>query len=290
MQENNINLTLSVVITNYNYGHFLEKCITSVLEQTYKPIEIIIADDASTDNSIEIIRKYELLDSRIRAIVNPVNLKLAKNKHNAILQAKGEYIRSIDSDDYLYNINVLKNEMSLIEEYRRLHNKDIISFSKEILVDKDGGKLQFYYKKIFQGDIFMKLLTKSYLARYFTMKKKQYLSVNGFDLNSKLYVDWVLRLKLASKYEYYYTNEEGTAYRQHGDGMSSSKDLYHLKWRRNAYKNVLPYLSRKEQIEAFFRFYLYYIRKLFLIPIKKITFLYTPLQSLKNKLLMLKSE
>ena len=90
--------TVSVIIPVYNNSPYLDKCIESVLKQTYKKLEIIIVDDHSTDNSLEVILKYH--DKRIKVV------KLRKNSGAAIARNKGtelatgDYICYLDSDDY----------------------------------------------------------------------------------------------------------------------------------------------------------------------------------------------
>ncbi|MDR2208212.1 MAG: glycosyltransferase [Azoarcus sp.] len=94
---------LSVVMPVFNVGPFLDASILSVLHQTYKHIELIIVDDASTDGGGDILRMYEQLDSRVRVIRLPYNtLGGAGIPSNVgINAAKGEYIAFVDSDDFV---------------------------------------------------------------------------------------------------------------------------------------------------------------------------------------------
>ena len=93
------NVLISVYITNYNYGKYLEQSIKSVLNQTTKDFELIIIDDGSTDNSLEIIKKFE----------NKPQIKFIKQKNKglnvsnniALKLSKGKYIIRLDADDWL---------------------------------------------------------------------------------------------------------------------------------------------------------------------------------------------
>lgn len=101
---------VSVLINNYNYAKYLDKCITSVLEQTYQNIEILLYDDVSTDNSLEIASKYS---DRIIIIEGGDKFEFPSfNQANAINKAfaksKGEYICLLDSDDYFDKNKILK--------------------------------------------------------------------------------------------------------------------------------------------------------------------------------------
>jgi glycosyltransferase involved in cell wall biosynthesis len=92
---------VSVVIPNYNHAKFLPKRIESVLNQTYNLIEVLILDDASSDNSIEIIRKYKQKDKRIQVYLNEINSgSTFLQWEKGISLAKGEYVWLAESDDY----------------------------------------------------------------------------------------------------------------------------------------------------------------------------------------------
>ncbi|NEZ54409.1 glycosyltransferase family 2 protein [Adonisia turfae] len=86
---------VSILINNYNYGHFLQDAIQSVLNQTYKNIEIIIVDDGSTDNSRDIIKKY---DENVISILKD-NAGQASAFNIGFSKSKGEIILFLDSDD-----------------------------------------------------------------------------------------------------------------------------------------------------------------------------------------------
>lgn len=99
---------VSVVIPVYNAEKVISKCIESYINQSYKDIEIIIIDDGSTDQSLEIIKKYQVKDERIKIICQSHRgVSVARNQ--GIKIANGKYITFCDSDDYA--------EISLIDEY-----------------------------------------------------------------------------------------------------------------------------------------------------------------------------
>lgn len=93
---------VSLIIPVYNTEKYLERCLESVLFQTYKNIEIIIINDGSIDNSKNIINNYLVLDSRIKYLEQE-NSGQSKARNLGIKEAKGEYIAFIDSDDYISN-------------------------------------------------------------------------------------------------------------------------------------------------------------------------------------------
>jgi glycosyltransferase involved in cell wall biosynthesis len=90
---------VSVVMCTYNGEKFLHSQIGSVLSQTYSNLELIIADDASSDNTVRILEEYRRKDSRVTYFVNEKNLGYNKNFEKAILLASGDYIATCDQDD-----------------------------------------------------------------------------------------------------------------------------------------------------------------------------------------------
>src|SRR5450631_1899475 len=93
---------VSVLMTSYNHDEYIAEAIESVLNSTYTNFELIIVDDISKDNSVEIARSYELKDKRIRVFVNEKNLGDYPNRNKAASYAKGKYLKYLDSDDIIY--------------------------------------------------------------------------------------------------------------------------------------------------------------------------------------------
>lgn len=91
---------ISVIVPVYNTQKFLEKCLESIINQTFKDIEIICINDGSTDNSMSILNDYSEIDSRIK-IINQKNAGLSCARNTGINNAKGEYIGFVDSDDWI---------------------------------------------------------------------------------------------------------------------------------------------------------------------------------------------
>src|SRR5262245_50376289 len=92
---------VTVITPNYNHARYLPQRLDSILAQTFADFELIILDDASTDNSREVIQAYAARDPRITAIVNPVNNGSTFKQWNLGLgRARGEYVWFAESDDY----------------------------------------------------------------------------------------------------------------------------------------------------------------------------------------------
>src|SRR5690606_23236276 len=91
---------VSIIIPVYNKAPYLEQCLNSVINQTYKNLEIIIIDDGSTDNSLEICEKYRKKDERIQ-LISQENQGVSVARNKGIQKASGEWIYFLDADDYL---------------------------------------------------------------------------------------------------------------------------------------------------------------------------------------------
>lgn len=107
--EESENVRFSVIMCAYNLEKIVSTAIESVLEQRFKNFELILVNDGSTDNTLEVLKKFEAKDNRVKVINNEKNIGLSASRNKAIEQAVGEYIVHLDGDDTFYNRNTLKN-------------------------------------------------------------------------------------------------------------------------------------------------------------------------------------
>jgi teichuronic acid biosynthesis glycosyltransferase TuaG len=122
-------------MTCYNSSLFIEEAIQSVLNQIYKSWELIIVDDASTDDSRQLIEKYIDLDSRIKLFINKENLGAAKSRNYALQEAQGRFIAFLDSDD-IWFVTKLEEQISFM-----LKKEIPISFTSYQLIDNQSDKI-----------------------------------------------------------------------------------------------------------------------------------------------------
>ncbi|KAA8997971.1 glycosyltransferase [Paenibacillus spiritus] len=137
---------VSVVIPVYNVERYLDECLQSVIGQTLTDIEVICINDASTDNSMDILEKFRTNDKRIQIITHPRNRGLSSARNTGLSRASGKYIYFLDSDDYI-----------VPEAMEELFNKaesgvlDAVFFEAELLYEDDQLKTQFIgYKEEFR--------------------------------------------------------------------------------------------------------------------------------------------
>ena len=119
---------VSIIIPVYNKENFLSKCLDSVINQSFKNIEIVCVNDGSTDNSINILRDYEKKDSRFLIIDKP-NGGVSSARNEGIFKCSGEYIMFVDPDDYielnavelLYN-NLIEQNVDMVKGNYCIHD------------------------------------------------------------------------------------------------------------------------------------------------------------------------
>lgn len=109
------NKLISIIIPVYNVESYLERCIKSIIDQSYTNLEIILIDDGSTDSSASICKKYAEIDSRI-IFLQQNNAGQAVARNNGLSIASGEYIGFVDSDDFVAH-NMYEELMNLIVTY-----------------------------------------------------------------------------------------------------------------------------------------------------------------------------
>jgi len=237
------NKKISVIVPIYNTSKYLIRCVDSIRSQTYRNLEIILIDDGSTDDSLEICRLLSEKDSRIK-VIHQNNMGLAETRNNGIDIASGEYICFIDSDDYIENgmiETLLKNaektnsDVSGVRAYIHLRNGKIEGFSngkREIVSTRGTREAILSYS---DGIISIAAWDKLY--------KKEALEGIRFDKNVfKEDSDFILKLCLAGRNFVSDTKEFYHYVKRTDDSITSkfSDSIFQLgEWGHTAYCNIL---------------------------------------------------
>lgn len=143
---------VSICIPVYNVEPYIEKCLLSVLNQTYQNIEVLVVDDLGTDNSMHIvenIKKENPKGSYIRIIIQSQNGGSGKARNVAIQNAQGKYIYFLDSDDYIES-----NTIELMVEQAEANKTDVVIASLRKVIwksDKELPTLQYNSYKMIRG-------------------------------------------------------------------------------------------------------------------------------------------
>lgn len=130
------NIICSIIVPVYNVKEYLDRCIASVLKQTYRYIEVILVDDGSTDGSGELCDKWAMVDTRIR-VIHKENAGLGNARNTGMHYAIGDYIYFLDSDDYIATETIEECLKCAIKE-----SADLVTFGY-YSVNSNGQKKQY---------------------------------------------------------------------------------------------------------------------------------------------------
>lgn len=231
MAKINSMIQVSVIVPVFNSEKYLDKCINSILDQSYKDFELILVNDGSTDSSYDICKKYESLDARVM-VIDKNNGGAAQARNIAIQKSNGKYLAFVDSDDYI-DANFIKILVKEIES----SNADICACSYYSVYDKQ--MIQRANKPTFKEFNNLEavrdlLIENSSLETILCNKlfKKQLFSDNNLKLiEGEIYEDTRLLYKLAyysqktifiNKPLYYYLQRDGSVM-NHGVKLKNLK-------------------------------------------------------------------
>jgi glycosyltransferase involved in cell wall biosynthesis len=136
----------SICIPNFNYSSYLKLTIESVLSQSFQDFEIIVSDNASTDDSVNMVKSFQ--DSRISLIENQVNLGFSPNLDKCTQNASGEFMILLSSDDVMF-----PDALETIYQVIKSNNQDsLIVMSACSVIDSNGNKIGS--KRAMTGDVY----------------------------------------------------------------------------------------------------------------------------------------
>ncbi|MDF2881839.1 MAG: glycosyltransferase [Clostridiaceae bacterium] len=217
----------SVLLPVYNGEKYIIKTINSILNQTYKDIEILIADDKSTDGTLGIVKELETkFSDKIRVYENDSNKGVGNNLYNLTKKVSGKYIAMIGQDD-IWESDYLRKQIETLEK-----EKAIVAFAKVNYIDSEGANIPDYvlfdHKQISdlnKRNLFFRLLKGNMLCAPSSVinlnevSKDEVIKFWGFN-NDKLQ-DYELWLFLSLKGEFIYNKQACCNYRIHNQNFSS---------------------------------------------------------------------
>ena len=208
---------VSIVISSYNQSKFIQESINSVLLQNYSNIEIIIIDDASSDNSIEIIKELvsQYRDHKIKLIIKEENEGNVYSRNIGLKESKGKYICFLDGDDYY-----LPNKISTQVSYFEKHPNQIGNYHDANVFDSDSGKSLYKYSQRYgAGNVSStELISKGMFIHFGSiMFKKDSIKNIHFDETLRMGDDWLFTVSLlhTNRKTINFLPEIFTMYRRH---------------------------------------------------------------------------
>ena len=211
------NPLVTVYITNYNYDQYLEQAIQSVLDQIFQDFELLIIDDGSTDNSMEIIKRFEKLQNVF--VILQKNKGLTVSNNIALKMARGKYFMRLDADDYL-DPHCMEIMISKMEKQLDL----ALVFPDYYEVGHSGKILNHIRRHDFSKDV--TLFDQPAHGACSMIRTKTLREVGGYDESFDRQDGYDLWLKMIDGYEISNINLPLFYYRRHGDNLSAdSKEL-----------------------------------------------------------------
>jgi len=209
------NKLVSVIMSAYNAENFIEKSIISIIQQSYKLIEIVICDDGSTDNTASLIKKY---GDSVRYIYQQ-NQGQGIGRNNAVTHSSGDYLAFIDADDQ-WLPDKIEKQINLFNQ-----NLDTVAvYSDMEIINEKDEKIGYQAKgKMRRGNIFDCLIQGEYVCGLSSLmvKKNVFLDVGGFS-SHRYCQDFVLLLKLAYTYSFDFCDEPLVLYLEHGGNITKN--------------------------------------------------------------------
>lgn len=248
-----MHIKFSVIIPLYNKESYVLSTLTSILEQTYQDFEIIVVDDASTDNGLEHVKK--LNDSRIRILKHQENKGLSETRNTGIAAAKNDYLAFLDADDF-WHTNFLESIVLLIQRfpdqkvfgthYKENFKGRLITPSNKLPKSKKDNFI--LVSNFFKVNIGRLILTQSCIV----VHKQVFDTVGTYD--SKITfaedIDFYIRCFSIFPLAYFYKV-------CHTQNTTVENSLTQSSTANKHYPELIKYLGQSDDIDRFIYFYLY---------------------------------
>ena len=229
----------SIIIPVYNVEQYIKRCLDSVFNQSYKDFEVIVVNDGTKDNSMDIVKDYD-----VKAI-NQKNQGLSVARNTGVKKAKGEYIIFLDSDDYIEK-DLLKNINESLD-----NNPDLVRFQIQEVFDNSDA-VNIYNEEGFSGyngvEAFNKICSYHYVENAWAYAiRKEYYNQNKFQFApGTIHEDFglipliIIKADIVNSISYV-----GYNYVQRSGSIMSQKDYEKTKKKVNDFYNHYLYLNKE---------------------------------------------
>lgn len=209
---------VSVIIPTYNRAELLRSAIISVLDQTFQDFEIVVVDDASKDNTAEVISSFN--DKRINYICHETNKGEAGARNTGVINSEGEYIAFLDDDDE-WLPDKLRKQVELFEDSPRELGGVYTGFLK---VNRNTGEVLKIVIPTKRGNIFYELLKFNWirLPSVLLLKKECFEKVGLFDASIPFGLDHDMWIRISKEFHFEFIKEPLAKYYSHVNSRLST--------------------------------------------------------------------
>jgi len=224
---------VTTIVLSYNQSRFVLETLESVRAQTYKNTQLIIVDDCSSDNSVEIIERWlEHNGAPCAFIRHNQNQGICKSLNDALAVAKGKYISMTASDD-LWMPEKLSQQVDIMESQP---SQTGMLYSDAFQIGEHGESLPGMFieahRKLAampQGRVLNTLLEQNFIPAMTTLVRRSCYERLGFFDENLLWEDWDMWLRIARHYSFVYSPIPSAKYRRHSQSFTQSKRAWILK-------------------------------------------------------------
>jgi len=231
---------VSIVTPSFNQSAYLEQTIRSVLEQDYDGIEYIVIDGASTDGSVDIIKKYS---SRLAYWVSEKDSGQADAINKGMRHAKGDIVAWLNSDDY-YLPGAIKSAVSAFES----NPQAVMVYGNMLAVDQKGQTInQLYYRRLALEDL---LCFQIIGQPAVFMRRQAFKKAGGLDLDFHFMLDHQLWIRITAQGPMVYVNQTWSAARYHPQAKNRAqapefgREAFRILDWAEAQRDLAPILQR----------------------------------------------
>ncbi|NJE05554.1 glycosyltransferase [Thermococcus sp. M36] len=213
--------TVSVVIPTYNRANLLKRAIESVLNQGFRDFELIVVDDASSDNTPEVVESIE--DGRIRYIRLKKNSGGPVARNTGIKKARGKFIALLDDDD-----EWLPNRLNVqVKKFENLSREVGVIYGGFYYVSQQDGRILGKRLPRYRGNVYGHLLRENFIGSpTLLIRRKCFKRAGLFDPKLTSSQDWDMWLRIAKYYKFEYVDEIIAKYYVHGKQISFNMKKY----------------------------------------------------------------
>lgn len=215
---------LSVTVLNYNYGHYLPQCLDSILRQTWTDFELILINDCSTDNSLEVIQPY-LADPRVHLVNHEQNKGYIASLIEGSETSRGKYITVISADDFCVSDKAFETLLTVMESSSEV----AFAYSSYGICGDDG--IRTWFSRPLEKTCVrpgaeeyrdLLLFGNHMLHSGVIIRATAYAAAGRYDPTARYSCDLIMWLMLCGQGKVAYCADELFAYRKHGSNMSTS--------------------------------------------------------------------
>jgi glycosyltransferase involved in cell wall biosynthesis len=207
-----MNPEVTVICTCYNHASYIRESLSAVMQQTYSSVQLIVIDNASTDESRRVIQEFTNQYPQVIFIRNTHNIGLCRAFNLGLGEATGKYVIDLAGDDVMAPDRIEKQ----VEAFEGLPKDYAVVFSNAAYIDSSGKKLGYHYALganghaegvVPTGDVYKEILRRYFICTPTIMMRKSVLmKLGGYDENLS-YEDFDFFVRSAHDYKYYYLDE-----------------------------------------------------------------------------------